>query len=318
MFVKVREFLISKKGEEPIDIEKVLENLDKLQDYFQASCDVNAVTGWIMAQNRINQIIENSRDLSNLLNGMSNLETQVQNLKNEINAQVYSFYATPPDPEKLSDWIQLFKELAKFDSTIEIFTTNYDLVLETVIKEAEIKVETGRISNDIQMRLDATCWNHPDALTDEMGRLTKLHGSVDWQRHNEDIIVGNPNFTGNHQNHLILYPGYKGEPNQEPFIKFHEHLLSVVQKADVAIFVGFAFRDKYIDSILSELRPDIPKYVFNKDASSPDRAFLAGCEHFGDGLTTETVGKCIESLATIIVKALKQGCDEEARRLDSS
>ncbi len=302
VFVKVREFLETQKAGQPIDIEKVLWNLDELQDYFQTSCKTEAVAGWIMGKNRINQIMNTQSDLPHLLGVMSTLTTQIENLKDKINAQVYNLYATPPDPEKLSDWIQLLKGLEKIDSAIEIFTTNYDLVLETVIQEAEINVETGRVSNNIQMKLDTALWDPPSVNGDTPSRslvenhgqlLTKLHGSVDWQRYNEDIIVGNPNFTENHQKHLILYPGYKGEPDQEPFIKFHEHLRTVVQRANVAIFIGFAFRDGYINSILSGLRPEIPKFVINKDDSLPDLPFLNGCEHFNGGFTTESVEACL-------------------------
>ena len=297
VFIKVREFLEAQKAGQPIDIEEVLWNLDELQDYFQASLDTKAVTGWIIEGNRISHLINNTPDLQYLRDGMRDLTgVRIPNLKNRINAQVYNFYATNPDPEKLSDWVQLLKGLEGIDSAVEIFTTNYDLVLETAIKEAEINVETGRSSDGIQMRLDTACWDHPNALTDEMGRLTKLHGSVDWQRHNEDIIVGNPNFTGNHQNHLILYPGYKGEPDEEPFIKFHEHLKAVVQKTRAAIFIGFTFRDGYINSILSGLRPEITKFVINKDDSLPDLDFLNGCEHSNKGLTEETVADCLQSL----------------------
>ena len=296
LLVKICEFLTSKKGEEPIDIEKVLWNLDKLQDYLQASLDANDIRGWMM-RGRIDPLYGRSDGLSSIVqSGMSQLEPQIQNLKDGVNAQVYNFYATPPDSEKVSDWMQLLKGLEKIDSTIEIFTTNYDLVLETVIKESEIKVKTGRSSDDIQMRLDTACWDQPDALTDDMGRLTKLHGSVDWQRHNEDIIVGNPNFTGNHQNHLILYPGYKGEPDQKPFTKFHEHLRAVVQKANAAIFVGFAFRDDYINDILSALSSGILTYVINKDDSLPDLPFTNAYKHFNKGFTARSVTACLESL----------------------
>ena len=294
LFIKVREFLEAQKDGEPIDIEEVLSSLDELQDYFQISRNTKAIAGWMMSENRINQLI-GEHDLSPLLNGMSTLEPQILNLKSKINAQVYNFYATPPDPEKLSDWIRLLKGLEKIDSTIEIFTTNYDLVLENTIRVAKIDVETGRSSDGIQMRLDTTCWDHPETPTDTHGRLTKLHGSVDWQLSNGEIIMS-PVFTGDHRNHLILYPGYKGAPDQEPFKKFHEHLQAVVQKADAAIFIGFAFRDEYINSILSDLRPEIPKFVINKGATLPDLTFLKECTHHKEGITKESVEACILSL----------------------
>ena len=274
LFTLVREFLQHKKGEEPIDIEEVLWNLDELQAYFQASRDTNEIAGWIMANNRISRLIRDTPALSNLLNGMANLGIQFQNLKNNINAQVYEFYATPPNSERLSDWIQLLKGLQKLDSALEIFTTNYDLVLERVISKAEIYVKTGRESDGIQMKLDTALWETPSgSVYDSPRLLTKLHGSVDWQLSNGEIIMS-PVFTGNHQNHLILYPGYKGKPDQEPFIKFHERLQLIVQQANGAIFIGFAFRDEYINSILSELRPEIPKFVINKDDTVPDLDFL--------------------------------------------
>ena len=300
LFGKVREFLQYKKGEEPIDIEEVLSNLDELRDYFQISRNSKAIAGWIIAEHRINQLIRNSSDLSNLLNGMFDLaENQIPNLKDRINAQVYQLYAIPPDADKLADWVQLLKGIEEIYPTIEIFTTNYDRVLERVIGEAEINVETGLKPNPDQMGLDTTLWDSPgQPLDHNRGRLTKLHGSVNWQDSNEGIIVSNPIFTGNHQNHLILYPGYKGEPDQEPFIKFHEHLQVIVQQADIAIFIGFAFRDGYINSILAELRPEVPKFVINKEDSLPALAFLEEpkCEHFNNGLTAEAVEDCLQSL----------------------
>ena len=299
VFVKVHEFLEERNGKgQPIDIEEVLWNLDELQDYFQISRNTKAIAGWIMAGNRINRLIGNAPDLASLLGGMSQLEPQIQNLKDNINAQVYNFYATNPDPEKLSDWIHLLKELEKIDSAIEIFTTNYDRVLERVISEAGIHVKTGRESDGIQMKLDTALWDTPiESIFDSDRLLTKLHGSVDWQRSNGEIIMS-PVFTGNHQNHSILYPGYKGKPDQEPFIKFHEHLQLIVQHADIAIFIGFAFRDGYINSILAELRPEVPKFVINKDDPLPDLPFLKEneCEHFNKGLTAEAVEDCLQSL----------------------
>ena len=296
VFVKIHEFLKSKKGGRPIDIEEVLWNLDELRDYFQISRDTKIIAGWIMAEHRINQLIGEAPDLSLLLNGMHDLAaTQIQKLKDEINAQVYNFYATPPDSEKLLDWIRLLKGLAETDSTIDIFTTNYDLVLETAIREAKIKVKTGRVFDDIQTKLDTAPWESPRKSLDFHGRLTKLHGSVDWQLRNGEIIMS-PVFTGDHQNHLVLYPGYKGVPRQEPFGKFHKYLQEVVREADAAVFIGFAFRDEYINTILSNLPQEIPKFVVNKDATLPDLTFLKECAHHKEGITKESVEACIQSL----------------------
>ena len=297
LFFQVCEFLEIQKDEQSIDIEEILWTLDELRDYCKASLNTETISGWIMEENRIHRLFGNVPDLSHLLSGMRHLEEhQIENLTSNINALVYDFYAPTPSTDKLLDWVQLFQGLTEPELPIEIFTTNYDRVLESVINAAEINVETGRNFDGIQTRLDTTLWDTPGkSIDNNCGRLTKLHGSVDWQLSNEGINVSEI-FTGNHQQHLILYPGYKGEPDEAPFVQFHEHLQAVVQQADAAIFIGYAFRDDYINTILSELPSEIPKFVINRDDALPDFSFLNGCQHLNDGLTEESVETCLIGL----------------------
>lgn len=301
LFVLIREFLRHRKGRVSIDIEAILWNLNEIGDYFKASCDTDVISGWIMANQRFPPLIGmgDFPQLPNLLTGMRELqEDGLRVLKDEINALVYEFYGHHPDDGELADWINLLRGLKKRDSEIEIFTTNYDVLLEFAVNQAQIDVETGRRSDGIQMRLDTTIWDNPGGpIEKKCGRLTKLHGSVDWQNQNGNIVAGNHFFTGDHENHLILYPGYKGEPDIGLFRKFHDHLRAVAEKADVAIFIGFAFRDEYINTILSTLPPEKPKIIINKDSAVPEVSFLAGCTHFQDGFTSESVESCLQSLS---------------------
>ena len=283
------------KDEQPIDIEEILWNLDELRDYCKTSLNTETISGWIMAGNRIARLWGNVPDLSELLNGMRYLEeNQIETLKHKINVLVYNFYATiPSDDMLLSDWIQLLQGLTEHELPVEIFTTNYDRVLETAIKVGKINVETGRRPDDVQPIQDMTIWNNPGKpLTRKQGRLTKLHGSVDWQRNQEGIIIRTGSALENEE-HLILYPGYKGVPGEEPFVQFHEHLRAVVQQASAAIFIGYAFRDDYINTILSGLPSEIPKLVINKDDALPNVSFFGGGYHFNDGLTGESVEACL-------------------------
>ena len=301
LFILVCEFLRTQKEDgQPIDIEEVLWSLDKLQKYFSLSRDPNTLEGWMMTENRLGRLNVNMNASDNILEGMFAINgNQLLPLQKRINDLVHEFYVERPKPDKLSNWISLLQQLGKYGTVIEIFTTNYDLVLETAIEidKGVINVKTGRQS-DSETRLDTTLWDTSSGLWREHGLLTKLHGSVDWQRWNDTIICSRA-YLGDQRRHAILYPGYKGEPDKEKpdeelFAKFHEHLRAVVQKAIKALFIGFSFRDEYINSILSELRPEIPKFVITKDDSLPDLPFLNGCQHFNDGLTTETVEACIQ------------------------
>ena len=189
LFIEVCNFLGSQKEEgQPVDIEEVLWTLDELQDYCSASSDLATMPGWIMRKNRINNFIPAMSHVHpHFHEGMSNLLGNIVSLRGRINQQVYEFYGKSPEAGKLTPWIELLKLFASYDPVVEIFTTNYDLVLENAIKSSEIPIETGRKFDDIQAKLDTTYWDTFDDFLTSNGRLTKLHGSVDWQRNNEEI-----------------------------------------------------------------------------------------------------------------------------------
>lgn len=305
LFQLVCEFLRTQRRDEQIDIEKVLWTLGEFEDDSAPFSDPNSMLGWMTTGNQIGQFVGSGVDIANVSGMLSGIcGSQLKPLRERINAQVHQFYNKCPDEGKLSTWVELLRKLEELDPVLEIFTTNYDSVLEAVISPAGIGVATGREDNTARtkMRLDTALWDNPGKpLDDGRGRLTKLHGSVDWKRENGEIICGPCDATGDIP---ILYPGFKGPPKDEPFIKFHEHLRAVVGKARVAIFIGFAFRDEYINGILSnlpsELSPKnltgIKKFVISKDDSLPDLSFLGDCWHFNDGFTAEAVSECVEEV----------------------
>ena len=182
------------------------------------------------------------------------------------------FYGKIPPVEKLETWALLLKGLQEIHPDIEIFTTNYDRVLEEVTRRTEMNIEYGiDPSNRIDNYLDLSFWTFekrplPHGRT---GLLTKLHGSVNWQHYNGGIVMATPRPTDYLGNHCILYPGHKGEPTEEPFVTFHEHLRNVVQGEMYgglvsALFIGFAFRDQAINRILAELPENITSHIIVK------------------------------------------------------
>lgn len=302
LFTRISAFLRNQKREgQSIDIEEFLWRLSELEEFFLLSRNVDTIVGWMMNDNRLCQLNDNIPDYSQLQRGMGGISASLLTpLRNKIQALVHEFYGDPPHLNKLSNWIQFFQSLAiNVDPKVEIFTTNYDIVLEKIIEQAGIKIETGRQATSTEMKLDTIFWDNPGTpMTHPQtshGRLTKLHGSVDWQRRKGDIICSSV-YTEDPQKHLILYPGFKGKPDEKPFNKFHEHLRSVVREARAAIFVGYAFRDEYITDILSGLRPEIPVHIINKGELPTELPFTNQYKHFSNGFTTKAVQDCIRNL----------------------
>ena len=138
---------------------------------------------------------------------------------------------------------------------IEIFTTNYDLVIETAIdqhnKENQNEIQLGHCwKGNRQKILNIDEWQNKELFTFGNVILTKLHGSIDWKWRDDEVLQSDIMYAGNHERHPILYPGFKGAPSKPIFQAFHSHLSRSLSAADHIIFIGFAFRDSYINDLL--------------------------------------------------------------------
>ncbi len=317
-FVHASQFLSSRHDGLPLDIEKILGALSEMRDYCLQSYQNSKFSGWMLAEGRLLDLA-NSRtvfrtltnsSLGEFVREMENERALIEELQGDIHSLVYQYYEPVPPPEALATWMTLIETLLHHNRSLEIFTTNYDRVLEEVILESNHtyltvpdaeESATGKRYDRRHPWLDLSCWDPRRESRDALRvRLTKLHGSVEWQRHTSGkIVISNPVYTRSDQNHILLYPGHKGEPNREPFITFHNHLRSIVLQAEAAIFIGYAFRDEHINGILANLPPDIPMYLINKGERPSLPAFLDDAIYFDSGFTDQSVAECIDSLRSL-------------------
>ena len=319
LFSSVYTLLTKHHGKTKPDIEDVLQILDAGQAVFPTTDNPLTLLEWIMSgQMASNFNFAGVSDWGGLRQSFAGFSAEyIAPLSNAIKTEVYRLYAEIPQVEQIADWALLLKGLQGIDPTLEIFTTNYDRVLETVIKETGINIRTGRDFDDVDARLNTDFWDMSVEGYRSMiesfelgGLLTKLHGSVDWQRRNGAIHLS-PVYAGSLDRHSLLYPGYKGTPTEEPFRMFHRHFRNVTRgiygELTAAVFVGFAFRDEYINEILRELSPLTPMYFITiEEERARDNQPPLGfpftlrptwpCRHYRKGLTQETVIDCLESI----------------------
>lgn len=248
-FQHVDTFLRQTTGDQSLDIELVLWRLKELREFCLASLDLQQLAGWMIHSGRFNGSGMPNANIGNFRDVASTTIIQLDQLISQINKKVYDLYAQLPEPEALQKtWIPLLKACATLAPRTEIVTTNYDMIIESALDIEPIADNGWRGS--VYRTLDTSLWsNLPSA--DTKGLLTKLHGSVNWSKQDQTIYVSDPTFKGQHENHAIIYPGFKGRPNEPLFLSFHEHLRRVVRSSRVAIFIGFAFRDPYINEIIA-------------------------------------------------------------------
>ena len=243
---------LSSRQESP-DIEKLLWLVNEAKAFAENSPSKSFVHHLIHGQ-ALKTIVGMPDDaLKHFVPKMSDLTTKANSLIHNINREVYNQYGSKPDREALrTNWEPLLEIFSptEFD-TLDIFTTNYDRVLEAAIRYLSPGIDVGHV-DDVDRILNLDRWKLGYRVT-ERGLLTKLHGSVDWIRGGgDDIFISDPSFKSDHGRHVILYPGFKGMPTTSPFNLFHQYFKNKLKTASVVLLVGFAFRDDYINEILRE------------------------------------------------------------------
>lgn len=257
-----------------IDIEVLLWHLEELRIFFQNVQDQRTVPGWFVQGDRLSDAIGlKNQNFGHAKTIADKGLPHINQLVSAIHQQVYGLYGRAPDTEELEEtWLPLLRPMFDAGVRVELVTTNYDLVLETVVEAlrkspTEPNIDIGRRGN-ITPQLDVNLWNQSQSEFGEKGLLTKLHGSVDWQRGEGVIYTGTPLFAGEHERHLIIYPGFKGRPTEPEIQAFHAHFERTLEAAAGMLFIGYAFRDDYINELCERrLNASAVVVVLNPDDS---------------------------------------------------
>ena len=138
------------------------------------------------------------------------------------------------------------------DHPIEIFTVNYDTLIESALEAELIPVFDGFVGIHKP-------FFHPDSLRHtelspgvKWTRLWKMHGSVTWSRvttrGRSRIIRGEPNTSGE-----MILPSFEkyDESRQQPYVAFMDRLMRFLELDNaLLIVVGFSFADEHINDVI--------------------------------------------------------------------
>jgi hypothetical protein len=136
---------------------------------------------------------------------------------------------------------------------VPIFTTNYDLAIETLCETLYSKYELTE-GLELDPFSKTAHWNRSEfdlySLSERHHNLVqfKLHGSVDWMRQRKSgRIVRAPAMydamdSDEYQN-AIIYPTGDKAANLEPYFSAYEYFSRCCEQAEVLIVIGYSFRD---------------------------------------------------------------------------
>lgn len=145
---------------------------------------------------------------------------------------------------------------------VEIFTTNYDLLLERGFDSAEAPYFDGFVGAVAPFFLvtavdsAATALGFPPVPRNWL-RLWKLHGSLNW-RSRRDALTGasrivRSDIPATHDEELIIYPSQQkyADSRRLPFLAYQDRLRHLVTSGEtLLVVIGYSFSDEHLNEIV--------------------------------------------------------------------
>jgi hypothetical protein len=139
---------------------------------------------------------------------------------------------------------------------VEVFSLNYDLLLEHALDDAAVPVFDGFVGlTKAAFRADLVdAMSREDRLPAFVARIWKLHGSVNWmvEKRGETrhiVRLGGPTS----ENVAAIYPSeekYEAS-RRSPFVVLHDRLRRALDEPEsVTLIAGYSFRDQHLNEVI--------------------------------------------------------------------
>ena len=157
---------------------------------------------------------------------------------------------------------------------IEVFTPNYDLLIEQALETHKIPFFDGFIGSK-QAFFDLTSMES-DSLPPRWARVWKVHGSVNWWRTEGDEVVRRESYIeGDRQ---MIYPSHLkyDQSRRMPYLAMLDRLREFLARGQaVLVTCGYSFADQHLNEvILHGLRSNPTAIcfglIYGKRSSCPD------------------------------------------------
>lgn len=135
---------------------------------------------------------------------------------------------------------------------VEIFTPNYDLLVEQAFEACKIPYFDGFIGSR-QAFFDLASMEN-ESLPARWGRLWKVHGSVNWWRtENDEVVRRDVNSAATPRDRQMIYPSHLkyDQSRRMPYLAMLDRLRSFLARGQAVLVTnGYSFLDQHLNEVI--------------------------------------------------------------------
>lgn len=212
--------------------------------------------------NQIRRIRELTGETTKVYEGVSGENAKL--LDKEICTIIYDIILLKESVADISQTKKFFAWLSLLnrDFSKEVFTTNYDLIIEKSLEASQIPYFDGFVGS-----FEPFFWQESidqfvskNDMTQNWIRLWKIHGSLSWfwkedkiTKSQKIIRIGKIENIKKEDNELVIYPSKEkyDSSKKQPFIAYFDRLKNYLLSGELLfVFTGYSFSDQHINEII--------------------------------------------------------------------
>lgn len=169
-----------------------------------------------------------------------------------------------PDTESGYHSLAAWMSSIEREEPVEVFTTNYDLLLEQAFEEQNVPFFDGFVGGHRPFFDSYSVLN--DGLPSRWNRLWKIHGSVNWASEKSDGSIEIWRSLNEGEDAAVIHPSHMkySQSRKMPYLAYLDRLKQFLNKPEAVLFVvGYSFRDQHLnETIIDGLRGPPSTQVF--------------------------------------------------------